>query len=52
MSRNSARSRISLLKRRIKHAQQRIRQQVRRGVSLADELIAERRKEAKQELRQ
>ena len=41
--------RISALKRRIKRAQRFVRQYVKPGRSLADELIAERRAEAKRE---
>jgi len=41
--------RITTMKRRIERAQRRIRQYVKPGVSLADELIAERREAAKRE---
>lgn len=41
--------RIMTLKRRIERAQRRARQYVKPGVSLVDELIAERRAEAKRE---
>ncbi len=41
--------RITTLKRRIERAQRRIRAYVKPGVSLADELIAERREAAKRE---
>jgi AbrB family looped-hinge helix DNA binding protein len=41
--------RITTLKRRIENAQRRIRQYVKPGVSLADELIAERREAARRE---
>lgn len=41
--------RITTMKRRIERAQRRIRQYVKPGVSLADELIAERREAAKHE---
>jgi len=41
--------RITTMKRRIERAQRRIRQYVKPGVSLADELIAERRAAAKRE---
>jgi AbrB family looped-hinge helix DNA binding protein len=41
--------RITTMKRRIERAQQRIRRYVKSGVSLADELIAERREAAKRE---
>ncbi len=41
--------RITTMKRRIERAQRRIRQYVKPGVSLADELIAERRVAAKRE---
>jgi AbrB family looped-hinge helix DNA binding protein len=41
--------RITTMKRRIECAQRRIRQYVKPGVSLADELIAERREAAKRE---
>ena len=41
--------RISSLKRRIERAQRLVRQHVKAGVSLADELIAERREAAKHE---
>ena len=41
--------RITTMKRRIERAQRRIRQYVNPGVSLADELIAERREAAKRE---
>jgi len=37
------------MKRRIERAQRRVRQYVKPGLSLADELIAERRKAAKRE---
>lgn len=39
--------RITTMKRRIERAQRRVRQYVKPGVSLADELIAERREAAK-----
>ena len=41
--------RITTMKRRLERAQRRIRQYVKAGVSLADELIAERREAAKRE---
>ncbi len=41
--------RITTMKRRLERAQRRIRQYVKQGVSLADELIAERREAAKRE---
>jgi AbrB family looped-hinge helix DNA binding protein len=41
--------RITTLKRRIERAQRRLRQHVKPGVSLVDELIAERREAAKRE---
>ncbi len=41
--------RITTMKRRIERAQRRVRQYVKPGVSLADELIAERREAAKRE---
>jgi AbrB family looped-hinge helix DNA binding protein len=41
--------RITTLKRRIERAQKRVRQYLRSGRSLADELIAERREAAKHE---
>jgi hypothetical protein len=41
--------RIATMKRRIKRARRRIRQYIKSGVSLADELIAERREAAKRE---
>ena len=41
--------RITTMKRRIERAQRRVRQYVAPGVSLADELIAERREAAKRE---
>ncbi|MBZ5615545.1 MAG: AbrB/MazE/SpoVT family DNA-binding domain-containing protein [Acidobacteriia bacterium] len=41
--------RITTVKRRLERAQRRIRQYVKPGVSLADELIAERREAAKRE---
>jgi AbrB family looped-hinge helix DNA binding protein len=41
--------RITTMKRRLERAQRRIRQYVKPGVSLADELIAERREAAKRE---
>jgi AbrB family looped-hinge helix DNA binding protein len=41
--------RITTMKRRLERAQQRVRQYVKPGVSLADELIAERREAAKRE---
>ena len=41
--------RITTMKRRIERAQRRVRQYVKPGVSLADELIAERRAAAKRE---
>jgi AbrB family looped-hinge helix DNA binding protein len=41
--------RITTMKRRIERAQRRARQYVKAGVSLVDELIAERRAEAKRE---
>ena len=41
--------RITTMKRRIERAQQRVRKYVQPGVSLADELIAERREAAKRE---
>ena len=41
--------RITTMKRRLERAQRRIRQYVKAGVSLADELIAERRETAKRE---
>jgi AbrB family looped-hinge helix DNA binding protein len=42
--------RITTMKRRIERAQRRVRQYVKPGVSLADELIAERREAARREL--
>lgn len=42
--------RITTMKRRLERAQRRVRQYVKPGVSLADELIAERREAAKREL--
>jgi len=42
--------RITTMKRRIERAQRRVRKYVKPGVSLADELIAERRQAAKREL--
>jgi AbrB family looped-hinge helix DNA binding protein len=41
--------RITTMKRKIERAQRRVRQYVKPGVSLADELIAERREAAKRE---
>jgi AbrB family looped-hinge helix DNA binding protein len=41
--------RITTMKRKIERAQQRIRKYVKPGVSLVDELIAERREAAKRE---
>ena len=41
--------RVSTLKRRIERAQRLVRQHVKAGASLADELIAERREAAKRE---
>ena len=41
--------RITTMKRRLERARRRIRQYVKPGVSLADELIAERRETAKRE---
>ena len=41
--------RITTMKRRIERARQRVRKYVQPGVSLADELIAERREAAKRE---
>ena len=41
--------RITTMKRRIERAQRRVRKYVEPGVSLADELIAERREAAKRE---
>jgi len=41
--------RITTMKRRLERARRRIRQYVKPGVSLADELIAERREAAKRE---
>jgi hypothetical protein len=41
--------RITTMKRRLERAQRRIRQYVKPGVSLAEELIAERREAAKRE---
>ena len=41
--------RITTMRRRIERAQRRIRKYVKPGVSLADELIAERREAAKRE---
>ena len=41
--------RITTMKRRIERAQRRIRKYVKPGISLADELIAERREAAKRE---
>lgn len=41
--------RITTMKRRLEQAQRRIRKYVKPGVSLADELIAERRQAAKRE---
>jgi len=41
--------RITTMKRRLERARRRIRKYVKRGVSLADELIAERREAAKRE---
>ena len=41
--------RITTMKRRLERARRRIRQYVKPGVSLADELIAERREAAKHE---
>jgi AbrB family looped-hinge helix DNA binding protein len=41
--------RITTMKRRIDRARRRVRQYVKPGVSLADELIAERREAAKRE---
>jgi len=41
--------RITTMKRRLERAQRRVRQYVKPGVSLADELIAERREAAKRE---
>jgi AbrB family looped-hinge helix DNA binding protein len=41
--------RITTMKRRLERAQRRVRQYVEPGVSLADELIAERREAAKSE---
>jgi hypothetical protein len=42
--------RIARMKERIEQAQQRARQYVKPGVSMVDELIAERREAAKREL--
>jgi AbrB family looped-hinge helix DNA binding protein len=42
--------RITTMKRRLERAQRRVRQYVKPGVSLADELIAERREAARREL--
>jgi hypothetical protein len=42
-------SQISTLKRRIKRGQRLVRRHVKAGVSLADELIAERREAARRE---
>ena len=41
--------RITTMQKRLERAQQHVRKYVRAGVSLADELIAERRAEAKRE---
>ena len=41
--------RITTMKQRMERAQRRARQYVKRGVSLVDELIAERREEARRE---
>ena len=41
--------RITTMKRRLERAQRRVRQYVKAGVSLADELIAERREAARRE---
>jgi AbrB family looped-hinge helix DNA binding protein len=41
--------RITTMKQRLERAQQRVRQYVKPGVSLADELIAERREAARRE---
>jgi AbrB family looped-hinge helix DNA binding protein len=41
--------RITTMKRRIERAQRHVRKYVKRGVSLVDELIAERREAAKRE---
>ena len=41
--------RITTMKRKIERAQRRVRQYVKPGVSLSDELIAERREAAKRE---
>ncbi len=41
--------RITTLKRRVERAQRLVRRHVKRGVSLADELIAERREAARNE---
>jgi AbrB family looped-hinge helix DNA binding protein len=41
--------RITTMQRKIERAQRRVRQYVKPGVSLADELIAERREDAKRE---
>ncbi len=41
--------RITTMKRRIERAQRNVRKYVKRGVSLVDELIAERREAAKRE---
>jgi AbrB family looped-hinge helix DNA binding protein len=41
--------RITTMKRRLERAQRRVRQYVKPGVSLADELIAERREAARRE---
>ena len=42
---------LTTLKQRIENAQRRVRKKIRRGVSLVDELIAERRAEARKELK-
>jgi antitoxin PrlF len=41
--------RITTLKRRLEHAQRQVRKYVKPGTSLVDELIAERRREARSE---
>ncbi len=42
---------LTTLKQRIENAQRRVRKKIRRGVSLVDELIAERHAEARKELK-
>jgi bifunctional DNA-binding transcriptional regulator/antitoxin component of YhaV-PrlF toxin-antitoxin module len=42
---------LTTLKQRVENAQRRVRKKSRRGVSLVDELIAERRAEARKELK-